>query len=120
MEHGTHDIVVMAGQHTDASTRLPVPHANGLIIAGTDDPGILCVELHCSDIVQVAQQREQTASQLVVPDFDLVIIASRYKQGLRLVKVDTANWAIMLVKSVDERAHAVVPKLQCRMGGLVE
>ena len=47
-------------QHRYAGPRLPVPDANGLVIAGTHDPGVLLVELHCPDVVQVPQQREKT------------------------------------------------------------
>lgn len=47
-------------KHRDAGARLPVPDADGLVVAGADDPGVLVVELHRPDVVQVAQQREET------------------------------------------------------------
>ena len=40
---------------------------------------------------------------------DLVVIASRNEQRLVLVEVHATDWAIMLVKSIDESPHAIVP-----------
>lgn len=72
------------------------------------------VEEDGSHIVQVAVQREQTSPRLVRPDFDLVIIASRHEQRLRLVEVNASNRAVVLLKAVYERAHAVIPQLDRR------
>ena len=55
-------------QDADACPALPVPDPDGLVVAGRDHPGILLVELHSPDVVQVAQQGEETSPQLVVPD----------------------------------------------------
>lgn len=33
------------------------------------------------------------------------------EQGLRLVEVHAAHWAVVLIEAIDERAHAVVPQL---------
>jgi hypothetical protein len=40
---------------------------------------------------------------------DLVVIASGHEQRLRVVKVDAAHRAVVLIKAVYEGAHAVVP-----------
>jgi len=74
MEQSAHDIVVVASQNGDASARLPVPDANGLVVAGADNPGILVVELHGADVVEVAQEGEEAAVELVVPHLDFVIV----------------------------------------------
>ena len=42
---------------------------------------------------------------------DLVVVAARHEQGLARVKVDAPDGAVVLVKPVEERAHAVVPEL---------
>ena len=42
-------------QHADAGSALPIPDANGLVIRGGDNPGVLIVELHRPDVIQVAQ-----------------------------------------------------------------
>jgi len=74
MEQRTHDIVIVSGQNGDASARLPVPDSNGLVVASADDPGILVVELHGADVVEVAEEREEAAVELVVPHLDFVIV----------------------------------------------
>lgn len=67
-----------------------------------------------SDIVQMAIQSEQAPSSLVRPDLDLVVVAAGNEERLGLVEVDTADWAIMFLESVDKRAHSVVPQLNSR------
>ena len=59
-----------ACEHADAGAALPVPDADGLVVAGGDHPGVLLVELHRPDVVQVAQQREEASPQLVVPHLE--------------------------------------------------
>ena len=49
------------------------------------------VELNRADVVEVPEQREQTPLLLVVPDLDLVVVATRNKQGLCRVEVDAAH-----------------------------
>lgn len=112
VERGTHHVVVVAGEHRDAGAGLPVPDADGLVVGRAHDPGVFVVELDGADVVQVAQQCEQAAPQLVIPDLDFVVIAPGYEQRLGAVKVHPTHWAIVLIKPVDERAHAVVPQLQ--------
>ena len=56
------------------------------------------MELHGTNVVQVAHQREQAAAQLVIPDLDLVVITARHKQRLRGMKVDATNWTLMLLE----------------------
>ncbi len=67
------------------------------------------VEEDGTDIVQMPVQGEQTSSGLIRPHFDLVIVSARHEEGLGPVKVDATDWPIMLLKSVNERSHAVVP-----------
>lgn len=67
------------------------------------------VEEDGANIVQMTVEREQAASSLVGPDFDFIIVPPRYKEGLRLVEVNATDRAIMLFKSVDQSAHAIVP-----------
>ena len=90
---GAHDIVVVARQHADASSRLPVPNADGLVVRGTDDPGVLLragvrqegggsgqrgkvkvrvgtthlVEEGGANVVKMAEQGEDAPAGLVVP-----------------------------------------------------
>ena len=68
VEQGTHDVVIVPREHADAGARLPVPDADGLVVAGGHDPRVLRVEGHRPDVVQVPQQREQAPPELVVPD----------------------------------------------------
>lgn len=104
-----HDIVVVAREHADACAALPIPHADGLVVGCGDDPGMLVVKLHRSDVVQVAQQREEAPADFVVPDLDLVVVTARDKEGLAAVKVHATHRAIVLVKAIDQGAHAIVP-----------
>jgi len=72
------------------------------------------VEEDSPNIVQVAIQSEQTSASLIGPDLDLVIISPGNEEGLCLVEVDSSNGTIMLLKSVNQCSHAVIPKLNCR------
>jgi hypothetical protein len=74
------------------------------------------VEKNGSDVVEMAVQGEEAATCLVGPDLDLIVVSAGDEERLRLMKVDSANRAVMFLKSVDERAHAVIPKLDC--GGM--
>lgn len=67
------------------------------------------VEENGPDIVQMPVQREQTSPGLIRPHLDLVVVSARHKEGLSSVEVNAAYWPIVLLKSVDERSHAVVP-----------
>ena len=69
------------------------------------------VEDGCSDVVQVAQQREETAALLVIPYFYFVVVTTGDEHGLRAVKMNAADGTIVLVKFLDQRAHAVIPQL---------
>jgi hypothetical protein len=63
------------------------------------------------NVVKMAVQGEQTASRLIRPDLNLVVVATGHEERLGLVEIDTANGAIMLLKSVDEGSHSVIPQL---------
>jgi len=71
--------VIMPCQHRHAGARLPVPDTDCLVIASTDDPWMLVVELDCADVVKVAMESEEAAVRLVVPHLDLVIVTSGYE-----------------------------------------
>ena len=74
MEGSTHDIMIMPCQHRHAGARLPVPDTDRLVIASTDDPWMLVVELDRADVVKVPMESEEAAVRLVVPHLNLVII----------------------------------------------
>jgi len=67
------------------------------------------VEEYGPHIVQVTIEGEQTSSRLVRPHLDFVVVSAGNKEWLRLVKVYTSNWAVMLFKSVNQCAHTIVP-----------
>ena len=48
---------------------------------------------------------------LLVPYLDLVVISARHKKRLLLVEANATDRAIVLIKLVDQSAHAVVPQL---------
>ena len=91
VELGAHDIVIVARQHGNALTRLPVPNANRLVVGRGQDPRIFVVELNSANVIEVTKQVEQASSQCVVPHFDLVVVATRHKQRLRRVKVHATH-----------------------------
>ena len=70
--------------------RLPIPDPDRLVVRGTQNPRVLMVELHCTNVVQMPKQCEQAPPQLIVPDLDLVVIATRDKKWLRSVETDAA------------------------------
>jgi hypothetical protein len=61
------------------------------------------------NIVQMSIQSKQTSASLIGPDLDFIIISTRNEEGLRFVKVDSSNGSIMLLKSVNQGPHAVIP-----------
>jgi hypothetical protein len=67
------------------------------------------MEKDSSHIVQVPRQGKQTTLGVVVPDLDSIIISSRHKHGLGLVKVNASDRAIVFFISINQGAHAVVP-----------
>jgi hypothetical protein len=93
---------------------LPIPDSDGLVIGRRDDPGKFMVEENGAHVVQVTVQGKQTPPSLGAPDFDLVVVASRNKQGLGRVEIDSSNGSVVLFESVNERSHAVIPQLDGR------
>eukprot|EP00965_Chrysotila_dentata_P212747 6187225-Pleurochrysis_carterae.AAC.3 len=85
VELRAHDVVVVPGEHRDAAARLPVPDADRLVVGGRDNPRVLDVELD--------------------------LVAAGDEERLHLVEADTAHRPVVLVEAVEQRAHAVVPKL---------
>ena len=67
------------------------------------------MEENRSDVVEMATESEETPSCLIRPHFDLVIVSTRHKQGLCLVKVNSSDRAIVLFESINECPHTVVP-----------
>lgn len=67
------------------------------------------MEENCPYIVQMTTEREETSSSLVRPYFDLVVVSSRDEERLGLVKIDASYRSIMLLESVNESPHAVIP-----------
>jgi len=67
------------------------------------------VEEDSPNIVQVAIQSEQTSASLIGPDLDLVIISPGNEEGLCLVEVDASDRPIVLLESINESSHTVVP-----------
>jgi len=72
------------------------------------------MEEYRPNIVEMAVQGEETPPRLIRPYFDLVVVSSGDEQWLCLMKVNTSDRTIMLFKSVDQRAHTIVPKLNRR------
>ena len=54
-----------------------------------------------ANVIKVTVECEKTSSSLVRPDLDLVVIATRYKERLRLVKVDTSDRTVVFFESVN-------------------
>jgi hypothetical protein len=76
VEHRAHNIVSMPCQNRQASSTLPIPYSNGLIIRRRENPRVLVMELHCSDVIEMALQSEEAAFLLVIPNFDFVVVAT--------------------------------------------
>lgn len=106
-----HDVVVVTGEDGDAGAALPVPDADGLVVGGGDDPGLLRVEVDGADIVEVAVEGEEASTVLVVPDLDLVVVSAGDEEGLGRVEVDSAYGSVVFLEAVYEDAHLKVPQL---------
>lgn len=79
---------------------MPVPYPDGLVVRGGDNPRQLVVEEDGADVVEMAVEGEKAPPRLVGPDLDLVVIASRYEEGLGLVEVDAPDRAVVLLEPV--------------------
>ena len=109
MELRAHGVVVVARHGTDQGSVLPIPYSDGLIIRAGQDPWQLVVKKYRSYVVQVAIKSKKAASSLIGPDLDLVIIPAGYEERLCLVEVNTPDWAVVFLESIDQRSHAVIP-----------
>ena len=69
------------------------------------------VEKDCANIIQMSIQGKQTSPSLIGPDLDLVIVSTGNEEGLCLVEVDSSYWPIVLLESINQCSHAVVPEL---------
>ena len=100
------------------------------------------MKLHSPDIIQVPQKCEETSPELVVPDLQnaqpacntalslaavlrtlywrslglahlyLVVVPTRDKEGLRLVEMYSTDRPIVLIESIYEGSHSVIPQLR--------
>lgn len=61
------------------------------------------------DIVEVPIEGKEAPSSLIRPDFDLVVVTTRNEEWLSLVKVDPTNRSIVLLESVNQCPHSIVP-----------
>ncbi len=64
-------------------------------------------------IVEMSVQGKKTSSRLIRPHLDLVVVAARYEKRLCLVEVNPSDRAVMLLKSINQCSHTVVPELDC-------
>jgi hypothetical protein len=69
------------------------------------------MELHSPNVVQVAEESEEATPQFIVPHLNLVVIPSRDEERLRLMEMDAPNRTFMLIKSVNQCAHSIIPQL---------
>lgn len=88
LEKATKDLMFQGHtcQDADASPTLPVPYPDGLIVTGRNHPGVLLMELHCTDVVQMAKQREEASSKLVIPHLHVDIQRSESVKLTKCVK----------------------------------
>jgi hypothetical protein len=91
------------------SSVLPIPYPDGLVIGARQNPWQLMMKEDSPNIVQMSCQGKQTPLRVVIPNFDLIIVTTGYEHRLSLVKVDTANGAIMFLESINQCSHSVVP-----------
>jgi len=63
-----------------------------------------------ANVIFVRVNDKQTSSRLVVPYPDLGIVATRHREGLMLVEVETPDWPFVFVKLVDHGSFTVVPQ----------
>ena len=59
------------------------------------------VELHRANVIKMAEKGEEAPTLLVVPYLDLVIVATRDEQWLRVMEADTTHGSIVLIELVD-------------------
>ena len=72
------------------------------------------VEEYRADVVEMAIEGEQTSPCLIRPDLDLVVITTGDEEWLCFVEVYSSYWTVMFLKSINQCAHPVVPKLNRR------
>ena len=114
VELSTHDIVVVASKTGNLLSVLPVPDSDGLVIGGGNDPWQLVVKKHRSDVVQMAGQSEHALSGLGGPDLDCVVITTGNKDRLCWVERNTSDRPVVVLETVNQRTHSVVPELDGR------
>lgn len=67
------------------------------------------VEENSANVVKMTIKREKTSPRLMRPHLDFVVVAPRNEQGLRIMEVNAPYWSIVLLETVNESAHAIVP-----------
>jgi len=95
-------------QHTQGPI-LPIPYPYRLVVGAGKDPGQLMVEENSTNVVKVTIERKKTPPRLMRPDFDLVVVAPRNEQRLRIMEINAPYWSIMFLETVNESAHTIVP-----------
>lgn len=60
-------------------------------------------------VVQMTIQGEEAAPGLVRPNFDLVIVTPGHEQWLSAVKINTSDGSVVLLESIYQGSHAVIP-----------
>lgn len=75
------------------------------------------MEENGADVIEMAVQGKETPSSLIRPDLDLVIITAGDEEGLGLMEIDTSDGTVVLLESIYQGTHTIVPELD---GGRVE
>ena len=69
------------------------------------------MKICCSHVIQMTKKGKYTSAALVIPHFDLVVITSRHKERLLIVKTDAPNRSFMLIELVNQGTNSIVPQL---------
>jgi hypothetical protein len=112
MKGGTHDIVIVTGQDTQARSLVKVPETKGLIVTSRQDPRKLRrvgMKLDGANIIQMTQEGKETTAQFVIPYFDLVVITTGYNERICQVKVDATDGSIVLFKTINDGSDPIIP-----------
>ena len=111
MELRAHHIVVVSGQNSDGTSRLPVPNPAGHVIWSGEQPREVCVEMHGSNEVQVSFQCEFRFVVVVIPHSDDKVIASWREKGLGYMKLNGSHGSFMFFEILQQSFGFVVKKL---------
>lgn len=76
MELSAHDVVAVTCKDGYNTPALPIPESDSLIVTTTENPRQFNMELHSSNVVQVAGKSKQALFSFVVPYLNFVIITT--------------------------------------------